>query len=109
MTYTPPAAGAPAVPQTQSLVSLIVGVMSFFFSFAPFVNLLAFAGGIVAVVFGFRAAKIEPQAPPWMSLVGRISGFVAIAFSIVFGIVWLAVFVLPLLIPLWFATSYNSL
>lgn len=109
MTYTPPAAGAPAVQQTQSIVALVVGGISFILSAIPFVSILALVGGIVAVVLGFRAKKLEPGAPEWMSLAARIAGFVSIGLSIVFGIIYLALFVLPFLIPLWFVGSYNSL
>lgn len=102
---TPPAAPAPAgayvpgpaVKQTQSLVSFIIGIVAFLFAAVPFVNFLAFAGGIVAVVLGFRAKKAEPDAPKWMSLVGIIGGFVAIGLSLIFGLIYLITFLAPLL------------
>jgi hypothetical protein len=97
MADVPAASLTPAVKQTQSLVSFIIGLVAFLFSAVPFVNFLAFVAGIVAVVLGFRAKKAEPGAPKWMSLTGIIGGFVAIGLSLIFGLVYLVAFVGPLL------------
>jgi len=89
-TPTPPPA-APAAPaavgpkQTLSLVSFIVGLAGFVFSW---VAILGLAAGVVAVILGFRARKSEPGAPPWMSLVGIIAGFVAIGIGLIVLIGW---------------------
>jgi hypothetical protein len=103
--YAPAAPGAyaPAAPgpkQTLSLVSFIVGIGAFVLSFVIGIGLIP---GIVAVILGFRARKTEKAAPQWMSLIGIIGGFVAIGFSIIFGLIFIA----SVLVPLIFLSSYG--
>lgn len=83
--------------QTLSLTSMIIGIAAFVFAAIPFVNFLAFVGGIVAVVLGFRARKTETAAPAWMSLTGIIGGFVALGLSLLFGVIYLIAFIGPFL------------
>jgi len=78
--YAP--AGAP-VKQTLSIVSFILGIVGVIFAFVYGFGLIP---GIVAVILGFQAKKKEPGAPKWMSLTGRITGFVAIGLSLIFGL-----------------------
>ena len=99
MTDTPPSAAPPTPPpaaagapmaagpkQTLSLVSFIVGLAAFVFSW---VAILGLAAGVVAVILGFRAKKTEPGAPSWMPLIGIIAGFVAIGIGIIVLILWI--------------------
>ncbi|WP_187264900.1 DUF4190 domain-containing protein [Homoserinibacter sp. GY 40078] len=78
--YVPPA----PVKQTLSLVSFILGIISVLLSFVYGFGLIP---AIVAVVLGFQGKKKEPGAPKWMWLTGIITGFVAIGFSVIFGLI----------------------
>lgn len=92
-TPPPPPPAAPAAQpmgtapkQTLSLVSFIVGLAAFVFSW---VAILGLAAGVVAVILGFRGRKTEPQAPQWMALIGIIAGFVAIGIGLIVLIGWI--------------------
>lgn len=93
---TPPAApaapayvAAPAVgpKQTLSLVSMILGIVGFLLAF---VLGLGFVPGVVAVILGFLGRRREPGAPKFMTLIGIVGGFVAIAVGLIFGILAIA-------------------
>jgi hypothetical protein len=90
---------APGPKQGLSLASFIVGLAAFVFSWIIGLGLLP---GIVAVILGFKGKKSEPGAPSWMSLVGIISGFVAIGLSLVVGFV-------SLIVPLIWLSSVGTL
>ena len=95
---TPPPAAAPAPApgpaQTLSLISFIVGLASFVFSWVP---VLGFLGAIAAIILGFMGKKKEPAAPKWMWLGGIIAGFVALAISLIIGLVTILTIFLPFL------------
>lgn len=79
--YVAPAAGP---KQTLSLVSFILGIAAFVFAWIPFVGIIGFLAGLAAVILGFMAKSKEPAAPKWMWIVGLVGGFVAIAISIIY-------------------------
>ena len=85
---------APGPKQTLSLASFIVGLAAFVLSWFIGLGLIP---GIVAVVLGFKAKKSEPGAPPWMSMVGIIAGFVGIGLSIIVGLISIVTILIPLL------------
>jgi len=104
---TPDPAAAPAAPayaaapavagpkQTLSIVGFILGIGSVVFAWTFFVGIGA---GIAAIIVSRKARKDEPAAPKWMPQVGIITGIVGIILGVLFGIIWLASFIIPLLI-----------
>ncbi|HEU0206846.1 MAG TPA: hypothetical protein VFQ74_09190 [Pseudolysinimonas sp.] len=105
-TPTPDPAAAPAAPayaaapaagpkQTLSIVGFILGICSVVFAWTFFLGLGA---GIAAIIVSRKARKDEPAAPKWMPQVGIITGIVGIILSVLLGIVYLASFIIPLLI-----------
>jgi hypothetical protein len=92
-------AAAEPVKQTLSLVSFIIGIVSFVLAWFAGFGLIT---GIVAVVLGFMGKKREPQAPKWMWIIGIVGGFVAIALGII-------VFIVSVILPLIFLASFGSL
>lgn len=92
----PPAAPVAAGPkQTLSIVGFILGIGSVVFAWTFFVGIGA---GIAAIIVSRKARKDEPGAPKWMPQVGIITGIVGIILGVLFGIIWLASFIIPLLI-----------
>ena len=98
-TSTPPAPAAPVYApvaagpkQALSLTSFITGLAGLVFFFIPGLGFLA---GLAGVIFGFIGRKREPSAPKWMTIVGIITGFVAILLNIIFII---ATVIVPLII-----------
>jgi hypothetical protein len=88
--YAPAYAAAPP-KQALSLTSFILGLGGLVFSWVPGLGFLA---SLAAIILGFIGRKNEPGAPKWMSLIGIIAGFVAIALSILFIVL---IIVLPLI------------
>lgn len=104
---TPPPAGAytPAAPgpkQTQSLVGFLLGVGSIVFSG---LGLIGIGLGIAALIVTGKAKKSEPGAPSWMHTAGTITGIVGIVLSIIFGILVLISFMLPLMLASQYSVS----
>ena len=79
--YVAPTAGP---KQTLSLVSFILGIAGFVFAWIPVVGIIGFLAGLAAIILGFMAKSKEPGAPKWMWIVGLVGGFLAIAISIVY-------------------------
>ena len=95
---TPPPAGAPAATgpkQTMSIIGFVLGLASVVI--LSWTGLIGIAAGIAAIIVSNKAKKSEPGAPSWMHTVGVITGIVGIILSIIFGLVLLASFLLPLL------------
>ena len=80
--YAAPTAAGPK--QGLSLTSFITGLGALVFSWIPFIGIIGFLAGIVAVITGFMAKRKEPAAPKWMWIVGLIAGFVGIAISLIY-------------------------
>lgn len=80
--------------RSPAFMSLVLGLASLLFSFA-FVGVVM---GVIAVVFGVRARKAEPDAPRWVPVVGIVSGIAGIVASVLWGAFILFVAVL---VPLW--------
>ena len=91
---TPPAAPGEPVKQTLSLVSFIVGIGSIVFSGLSIIGL---AAGIVAIILSNKAKKSEPDAPQWMKTLGLVFGIIGAILSVIFGIIFLASFIVPLI------------
>jgi hypothetical protein len=83
--YAPAAAGA---KRTLSLVSFILGLVSFVFGWSVIFGL---AAGIVAIVLGVQGRTKEPAAPRWMWIVGIIAGALGAITSLIFTILFFVV------------------
>ena len=89
-----PYAAAPAGPaSTLSIISLIGGIVGLLLSFVGFGLLPALAG----VILGHLGLKREPHARG-MAIAGLVTGYIGLAISILWGIFWIAVFLLPFLV-----------
>ena len=97
---SPTAYGQPAyVPQPAgpaqglSITSMVLGLVGLLFSFFGWGFLIALA----AVITGHLAQRRQPWAKP-MWLTGIITGYVGIGFSVLWLIILIAVFLIPIFI-----------
>lgn len=97
---TPYSALPTAPTSTLSILALVFGIMGLVFSFVAFGLLPAIAG----VILGHLALKREPHARG-MAIAGLVCGYVGIAISLLWGILFLGLTVLPLL----FFTSFGAM
>ena len=96
---TPPPAGAPAPAgpkQTMSILGFVLGLGSVVV--LSWTGIIGIAAGIAAIIVSNKAKKSEPGAPSWMHTVGVITGIVGIVLSLIFGLIWVASIVLPLVL-----------
>jgi uncharacterized membrane protein HdeD (DUF308 family) len=96
---TPPPAGTPAAAgpkQTMSIIGFVLGLASVVI--LSWTGLIGVAAGVAAIIVSNKAKKSEPGAPSWMHTVGVITGIVGIVLGIIFGLVILASFLLPLIL-----------
>ncbi|WP_157157142.1 MULTISPECIES: DUF4190 domain-containing protein [unclassified Diaminobutyricimonas] len=91
--YGQPAYGAPGAtrPQTLSVVSMITGIAGIIFTWVP---ILGFLSSVAAVITGHMAQNREPHAKPFW-LTGIITGYIGIAFGLLFTFL---ILVLPFLV-----------
>ncbi|NHN45541.1 DUF4190 domain-containing protein [Chryseoglobus frigidaquae] len=83
----------PASPaSTLSVLALVLGIIGLVFSFAAFGLLPAIAG----VILGHMALKREPHARG-MAVAGLVCGYVGIAISVLWGILFLFLTLLPII------------
>ncbi|MER3394151.1 MAG: DUF4190 domain-containing protein, partial [Microcella pacifica] len=88
-----PYAAAPAGPSsTLSILALIGGIVGLLLSFVGFGLLPALAG----VILGHLGLKREPHARG-MAIAGLVTGYIGLGVSILWGIFWIGIFLLPLL------------
>ena len=96
-----PYAALPAAPSsTLSVLALVFGIMGLVFSFVAFGLLPAIAG----VILGHLALKREPHARG-MAIAGLACGYGGIAISLLWGILFLGLTLLPLL----FFSSFSTM
>ncbi len=79
-------------PTTLSVLALVFGVMGLVFSFIAFGLLPAIAG----VILGHLALKREPHARG-MAIAGLACGYAGIAISLLWGVLFVGLTILPLL------------
>jgi hypothetical protein len=88
-----PYTAVPAGPSSiLSILALIGGILGVLLSFFGFGLVPALAG----VILGHLALKREPHARG-MAVAGLVTGYIGLAISILWGIFWIAVFLLPFL------------
>ncbi|MCW4385278.1 DUF4190 domain-containing protein [Salinibacterium sp. SYSU T00001] len=92
--YSAPAGGTPSKSPVLSIVSLVLGIISFL---GGWIVLIPVIGSILhlflpagAVITGFLGKSKEPQAAKGLWLTGIILGFVGLAIAIVSLILWIA-------------------
>ncbi len=79
--------------QTKAIISLVLGIVSFIFSWVP---ILGLACGIIALVLGLQAKKAAEQQPnvyggKGLALAGFILGIVGIVVGIIYSLWWIFV------------------
>ncbi len=92
--YDPSYAGAPAAPTaTLSVLSLVFGIMGLVLGFF----LLGMLPAIAGVILGHLALKREPHGRG-MAVAGLVTGYIGLAISILWGIMFLGLTLLPIFI-----------
>jgi hypothetical protein len=81
-----PAPVTNTVPKTNGIAvaSMVVGILSLFFSWIPIIGLIGFIGGIVAIILGIIALK--KSAGKGLSIAGIVTGAISVISSLVIAL-----------------------
>ncbi|QYH35390.1 hypothetical protein [Salinibacterium sp. M195] len=80
-------------PQGLAIAAMVTGIVAVLLAFMS----LGFLPGVAAIILGHVAQKKQNYARPFW-ITGLITGYVATAISLIWGLVFLAALMIPLMI-----------